>query len=402
MTARWFNSNKTALDLMVKDFNQLDSLTKGMRDYFTVQGVSFIILLIRLLKIMGFQHRLSLVTDTLFEASGDLFHWIIIFFVVTTGYGFIAFVYLGHAIESVSTFADALLVCAQMLLGEVGILEDIGDNPAGQLWFWTYIFINFFVLVNILLAIIIDSYAVVKQRSERDSTPLLRELTNLLTGKHGGPLNFDSGRKNMEAAIKRQLRWVYLREKLMSGHVTARKLRKLVNAKGEQKRVLRAKIQRRHMVMAMEVPTIDPSAEDPSAESSVLQRNDLGATVLQTVLVEGQVRLHDDSTRLQRQIAMTYGERLAEQATPLLLPAESVGGGDGGHVKDDGRSDVEAGPGCGANKTSMDVGGSDAGPTQSQRDAVRHASIEEARGMMRYFARPKVWVPHQDELTGSS
>ena len=214
LKARWFtNVNETELQKLATDFTELDSMTLQMEYYSQLHGVSFLIMLFRTLKMVSFQQRLSLVTDTLYEAAGDLLHWCMIALIVTVGYAFLGTLYLGHRIEAFQTFSNSFLSCCLIgWMGELGILDDIGSNDVpGQLFFWTYIFLNFFVLLNILLAIIVDSYAIVKERLSREienkltaqGQHVFSELSSLVLGGYG--CGCDRNRANLERLIKQQL-----------------------------------------------------------------------------------------------------------------------------------------------------------------------------------------------------
>ena len=130
---------------------------------------------------LNFQARVGIITRTLAEASGDLGHFLVVFLIITIGYALVGHVLFGHTVASFSTIGQSISVCAQILLGEIGVLEELSSNDfwfAPVMFFWSYIFVGFFVMTNVLLAIIIDSYAIVKMKAD-STTPMSTELLKL-------------------------------------------------------------------------------------------------------------------------------------------------------------------------------------------------------------------------------
>ena len=199
---------------LYEKFLLIESVTIWQNYYIGVNGVSYIIMIFRTLKMLNFQPRVGVVTRTLEEAAGDLVHFIIVFAIITVGYAIVGHLNFGHAIEGFSTIPLSMNTCAEMLLGEIGMNSELIEQSfiiPPLLFFWSYIFVAFFILINILLAIIIDSYAEVKKKAD-DTTPLPKELKDLLFGKLGGVLACDSRRKKLEQDLKQKYEWSQLVE----------------------------------------------------------------------------------------------------------------------------------------------------------------------------------------------
>ena len=309
MVGNWFKSNETTLTKLVNDVETVDALTKSMDTYFALHGFSYVLMLFRSLKVMGFQQRLALVTDTLFQAAPDLFHFFVVSIVVVLAYAFMAYVYLGHHAEIFSTYTDSVISCLMIFLGEVDALAYVDqDDYAGQLWFWSYIVISCLILLNILLAILVDSYAVIKEKMMEESTPLPSELYNILNGVHGGPLSFDyRNRKKIEKLIATQHRWVLLREKFQSGNLTASKLQKLLAANTHTKDTLRDKMHKLNRVTAVQVPCKNPVNGEEEGEGIGEDlppiTHYLSKVTLMEVLKKGRVDLDDIENILRKKVA---------------------------------------------------------------------------------------------------
>ena len=183
--ARWFK----LLVKMPRGFSRAAStraLANWQFNYLMVNGTSVIIMLFRTLNMFDFQPRVGLVTRTLERAAGDLFHFIVALLLVIFGYSVVGYLNFGHSIEAFSTMSSSVVTCFEILLGEIGVNEELreADNIKGSL-VWSYILLAFFILINILLAIIIDAYVEVKKEAER-MTPLPKELWQLMLCRLGG------------------------------------------------------------------------------------------------------------------------------------------------------------------------------------------------------------------------
>lgn len=113
---------------------------------------------------------MGLVTRTLCVAFSDLFHFALLYFWILISYAYVGYFIFGHQFSAMSTFDKSMGVLFiimmnfdpeqfwQQLLGAANELTL-------HIYLWTYIVITFFILLNMFLAIIVDSYAVVKAES---------------------------------------------------------------------------------------------------------------------------------------------------------------------------------------------------------------------------------------------
>lgn len=169
------------LDNLVKMYADMNSLSTTIAFYYAVSGLNIILYLLRVLKLMHFQPRLGVVTRTLIRAASDLFHFFILFFVIFFGYAGLGHLVFGNTIESFATMQDSIMTCFEFLLGEIGVKEDLKQlsgkwsYAAGVLFFWTYALLVFMILLNFVLAIIVDAYSEIKEES-KETTGILEEI----------------------------------------------------------------------------------------------------------------------------------------------------------------------------------------------------------------------------------
>lgn len=117
-----------------------------------------------------FQPRLGVVTRSLWLAGPDLIHFFIVAAMVFIGYAMMGYLIFGNAIAKFSTFGNSVNTCFEMLLGNIDVNNELRalqglQGVAGALFFWSYELLVFMVLLNFLLAIIVDAFSEVKEKT---------------------------------------------------------------------------------------------------------------------------------------------------------------------------------------------------------------------------------------------
>lgn len=136
---------------------------------------------------MDFQPRLGVVTRSLWLAGPDLIHFAIVAGMVFVGYAMMAHLIFGNAIEKFQTFGDSVNTCFEILLGNIDVNQDLRalgglQSVAGALFFWSYELLVFMVLLNFLLAIIVDAFSEVKEKTH-ETVGIHTELYQLMRDK---------------------------------------------------------------------------------------------------------------------------------------------------------------------------------------------------------------------------
>lgn len=157
------------------DAMMIDS--KDLREWLVMYPL---VLMLRLFKSFAAQPRLAIVTDTFTEAKQDLMHFGIVFLSVWFCFGINAVLFFGQ--DSVH-FADiwrAMNTTFRIMLGDWdwNALTDIGHYKA-FFWFAAFQGLMNLLLMNMLMAILMDSYAKVKQGTEGAAT-LLGQLESVV------------------------------------------------------------------------------------------------------------------------------------------------------------------------------------------------------------------------------
>ena len=139
-------------------------------------------MIVRLLKTLDFQKRMGIVTRTLFAALTDLGHFGVLFSIVFGAFALLAHVSFGNAVYGFSTYSQAVLTCFNMLLGHLDVIDEIfmlRDQVMVTFWYMSFIFLVFFILLNVLLAILVDSYVEVKNATS-NAKSMPSEMIQLL------------------------------------------------------------------------------------------------------------------------------------------------------------------------------------------------------------------------------
>jgi hypothetical protein len=153
-------------------FLELQAMTGLLTSLRTVSCYSIALMTFRTLKLLDFQPRLGLVTRTIAKASQDLLHFGLIFMFVFFAYASMGHLTFGSAVTEFSTLGKSCMVCMSILLGDIDVQTDLyrSNYIAASFFFWTFVFIAFFILINMLLAILVDAYVAVKDEAEGNRT----------------------------------------------------------------------------------------------------------------------------------------------------------------------------------------------------------------------------------------
>jgi len=168
---------KDFLDFIASVSASCDTLSS----YQSITGVSVLLFLFRLIKNLDFQERMGVVSRTIITAVPDLLHFAFLFFVVYFGFVVVGHIMFGHLFGPLSSLEGASVELFFWLVGydPGGFWDGMSHAAPGwafQLYLWSYLIIVFFILFNVLLAILIDTYCEVKGGQDPDAPGFLEEL----------------------------------------------------------------------------------------------------------------------------------------------------------------------------------------------------------------------------------
>lgn len=176
---------------------------------------------VKLFKFINFNRTMSQLSSTMSRCAKDLLGFSLMFCLVFLAYAQLAYLVFGTQVDDFSTFQACIFTQFRIILGDFTFSKLEEASPVlGPMYFTTFFFFVYFILMNMFLAIINDTYSDVKadmaqQRSEMEMTDLIRKgcdraLTKLRLRKttvddisdslrqHGGKLNFDELRQDLK------------------------------------------------------------------------------------------------------------------------------------------------------------------------------------------------------------
>lgn len=149
---------------MTEDFFKLvENMCSCERDYRLSFAAYPMVVMLRLFKSFHAQPRLGVVTRTLVQSAPDMMHFGIVFSSVYFCMCVNSVLLFGQDIEEFATLDRAVITCFRLMFGQwdYEMMKYVGLVNAGM-WFWLFVLIIMVLLLNMLLAILMDAYAEVK------------------------------------------------------------------------------------------------------------------------------------------------------------------------------------------------------------------------------------------------
>ncbi|KAJ8248344.1 hypothetical protein GJAV_G00241000 [Gymnothorax javanicus] len=131
------------------------------------------LLVILVFKYISFNKTMTQLSSTLARCAKDILGFAIMFFIVFFAYAQLGYLVFGTEVESFSTFVKCIFTQFRIILGDFDYdAIDKANRILGPLYFVTYVFFVFFVLLNMFLAIINDTYSEVKEELSKETDEL--------------------------------------------------------------------------------------------------------------------------------------------------------------------------------------------------------------------------------------
>uniref|UniRef100_A0AAY4C6X6 EF-hand domain-containing protein n=1 Tax=Denticeps clupeoides TaxID=299321 RepID=A0AAY4C6X6_9TELE len=147
--------------------------------YNNMNAVNLFFAWIKIFKYISFNKTMTQLSSTLARCAADIFGFAIMFFIVFFAYAQLGYLLFGNQVESFSTFSKCIFTQFRIILGDFDYNAiDQANRVLGPIYFFTYVFFVFFVLLNMFLAIINDTYTEVKEElaSQKDDLQISQIL----------------------------------------------------------------------------------------------------------------------------------------------------------------------------------------------------------------------------------
>ncbi|XP_019523621.1 PREDICTED: polycystin-2 [Hipposideros armiger] len=202
-------------------FPNFEHLAYWQIQFNNIAAVIVFFVWIKLFKFINFNRTMSQLSTTMSRCAKDLFGFAIMFFIIFLAYAQLAYLVFGTQVDDFSTFQECIFTQFRIILGDINFAEiEEANRVLGPIYFTTFVFFMFFILLNMFLAIINDTYSEVKsdlaqQKAEMELSDLIRKgyhkaLVKLKLKKStvddiseslrqgGGKLNFDELRQDLK------------------------------------------------------------------------------------------------------------------------------------------------------------------------------------------------------------
>ncbi|KAM9329984.1 polycystin-2 [Gastrophryne carolinensis] len=205
----------------MNSFPNLESVAYWQSQFNNVAAVTLFFAWVKLFKFVNFNRTMTQLSTTMSRCAKDILCFSILFFIIFLAYAQFAYLVFGTHVDDFSTFQDCIFTQFRLLLGDFDFTEvEEADHIMGPIYFSSFVFFMFFILLNMFLAIISDTYSEVKtdmaqQKNEMELIDLIKKgcskaMVKLKLKKTtvddiseslrqgGGKLNFDELRQDLK------------------------------------------------------------------------------------------------------------------------------------------------------------------------------------------------------------
>mmetsp|Transcript_60121 Transcript_60121/g.140522 ORF Transcript_60121/g.140522 Transcript_60121/m.140522 type:complete len:801 (+) Transcript_60121:27-2429(+) len=161
-------------------FDSVEQLGFVIRANRAISGFYPVCIMMRLFKAFAAQPRLAIVTKTLALAANDLTHFGIVFLSIFFTYVAMGMAFFGREVESFASFDRASLALLRALMGDFSVEDmELSGRAIAFFFFGTYMMAAVLLLLNMLIAILMDVYGQVAAMS-RNSESLWHECWDIV------------------------------------------------------------------------------------------------------------------------------------------------------------------------------------------------------------------------------
>ncbi|KAM3939232.1 polycystin-2 isoform 2-T2 [Leptodactylus fuscus] len=202
-------------------FHNFEALAYWQNQFNNVAAVTVFFAWVKLFKFVNFNRTMTQLSTTVSRCAKDILGFSVMFFIIFLAYAQFAYLVFGTQVDDFSSFQDCIFTQFRIILGDFNFTEiEEANRILGPIYFTSFVFFMFFILLNMFLAIISDTYSEVKtdmaqQKSEMELADLIKKgcskaMVKLKLKKTavddiseslrqgGGKLNFDELRQDLK------------------------------------------------------------------------------------------------------------------------------------------------------------------------------------------------------------
>jgi polycystin 1L2 len=145
--------------------------------YFLLIFFYNIMMMLRFFKGFRGQPVIAVLLDTFANAFYDLIHFMFIFIVVFLSFAFGAHAVYGTSLEEYSTILKAIEAQFGILFGSFDFYAMYEISPVITLFFfWGYLIMVPFILLNMLVSIVIDNYQIIRKMTQTSALTIWQQM----------------------------------------------------------------------------------------------------------------------------------------------------------------------------------------------------------------------------------
>ncbi|KAK1948391.1 Polycystin-2 [Phytophthora citrophthora] len=163
---------KENLHSVTNSFRIIANLTVLLRLFATA---AVLVLGLRILNTFRDHVGLSILTRTMASAVRSFWTFSLIFAVVFVAFAAAGTVLFGDRVQDFSSFLNSMKSCVNMIYGDFDF-DSIKDIDYSVVYYWAYMAMETFVLLNIVLAIVVDAYQEEKTKKDKNKCWVFRRV----------------------------------------------------------------------------------------------------------------------------------------------------------------------------------------------------------------------------------
>ncbi|KAJ0399433.1 hypothetical protein P43SY_005372 [Pythium insidiosum] len=164
------SAERKALTLVLDTLRQIATWMVYLRfcAVVAVLGLGF-----RILSRFRFHPRLDVLTRTVTLALHQFVGFFVVFVTIFASFAVAGAALFGDRVQEFSTVDDTIKSCINMLFGsfDVAVIQDLYYH-AGAVYYWSYMIVVALVLLNMMLAIVVDTYSEIREESQKQPNDL--------------------------------------------------------------------------------------------------------------------------------------------------------------------------------------------------------------------------------------
>jgi len=193
---RLINDKTRSFDINTNAFIDIEDVAFYYRAYRLLCCVLVIWSLLSTIQYFDLNTKLKNMKGTLALSGAELLPFMLVFLLFFFTYAMVGMLLFGQSLEEFKDYYNAINSCFEMMNANFAFADlqpalprDDGISltyVAGLFYFYSFIFLHYFVLLNMVIAIVVEAYIAVKADQESLVTKLLRQNMGTLHGNLAG------------------------------------------------------------------------------------------------------------------------------------------------------------------------------------------------------------------------